>query len=46
VAVEIFDPFEGLSVDDRSVDRAVVAEYGPAGTVALGLALRNLEGRR
>lgn len=46
VAVEIFDPFEGLSVDERTVDRSVVSQHGTAATVAVGLAMRNLEGRR
>ena len=46
VEVELFNPFEGLSVDDRLVDPAVVSKYTTAGTVAVGLALRNLEDRR
>jgi type IV pilus assembly protein PilM len=46
VEVELFNAFEGLSVDERLVDPAVVAQYGTAATVAVGLALRNLEDRR
>jgi type IV pilus assembly protein PilM len=46
VEVELFNAFEGLSVDDRTVDPAVVSQHNTAGTVAIGLALRNLEDRR
>jgi len=46
VDVELFDPFEGLSLDERTVDPAVVASNATAGTVSIGLALRNLEDRR
>ena len=45
VDVEIFDPIQGLAVDDRYVDPAVIAQYSTAATVSIGLALRNLEGR-
>ncbi len=46
VEVELFDPFEGLVLEERAVDPDVVARYNMGGTVALGLALRNLEDRR
>ena len=46
IEVEIFNPFEGLSLDERLVDPAVVAQHSTAATVAIGLALRNLEDRR
>ncbi len=46
VEVELFNPFEGLAVDERLVDPSVVSKYTTAGTVAVGLALRNLEDRR
>lgn len=46
VEVEYFDPFEGLVLDEHSVDAEVVSQYNTAGTVAVGLALRNLEDRR
>lgn len=46
VEVEIFDPFEGLTIEERTVDRAVAAQNSTAATVAIGLAIRNLEGRR
>ncbi len=46
VEVEYFDPFEGLVLDEHSVDPDVVSRYNTAGTVAVGLALRNLEDRR
>ena len=46
VDVEIFDPLEGLTVDERAVDPAVAGQHGTAATVAVGLALRNLEDRR
>ncbi|MGE5189123.1 MAG: type IV pilus biogenesis protein PilM [Gemmatimonadota bacterium] len=46
VEVEYFDPFEGLVVDEHSVDPEVVSQYNTAATVAVGLALRNLEDRR
>jgi type IV pilus assembly protein PilM len=45
VEVALFDPFEGLSVEG-SVDRESVARHNTAATVAVGLALRNLEARR
>jgi len=45
VDVEIFDPFEGLSVDDKAVDPSVVAQLNTSATVSIGLALRNLEAR-
>ena len=46
VEVELFDPFEGLVLEERAVDPDVVARHNMGGTVALGLALRNLEDRR
>lgn len=46
VDVELFDPFEGLSLEERAVDPAVVARHNTAATVSIGLALRNLEDRR
>jgi type IV pilus assembly protein PilM len=45
VGVEIFDPFQGLQVDEKSVDPESLRN-GTAATVAVGLALRNLEERR
>ncbi len=46
VEVEIFDPFEGLAVEDRSIDPDVVSRHNTAATVSIGLALRNLEARK
>jgi type IV pilus assembly protein PilM len=46
VDVELFNAFEGLTVDERLVAPAVVSHYATAATVAIGLALRNLEDRR
>jgi type IV pilus assembly protein PilM len=45
VDVEIFDPFEGLTVDDKAVDPSLVAQLNTSATVSIGLALRNLEAR-
>ena len=45
VEVEIFDPIQGLSVDEKTVDPAVVSQFNTAATVSIGLALRNLEAR-
>jgi len=45
VDVEIFDPFEGLTVDEKAVDTSVVAQLNTSATVSIGLALRNLEAR-
>jgi type IV pilus assembly protein PilM len=45
VDVEIFDPFEGLTVDEKAVDPSVVAQLNTSATVSIGLALRNLEAR-
>jgi type IV pilus assembly protein PilM len=45
VEVEIFDPFQSIQVDEKSVDPASL-QNGTAATVAVGLALRNLEERR
>lgn len=45
VDVELFNPFEGLTVDERLVPPATVSQYTTAATVAIGLALRNLEDR-
>ncbi len=46
VDVELFNPFEGVTADERLVAPAVVSHYATAATVAIGLALRNLEDRR
>ncbi|MDH3237421.1 MAG: pilus assembly protein PilM [Deltaproteobacteria bacterium] len=46
VDVEMFDPFEGLMVEEGSVDRSLAAGYNTAATVSIGLALRNQEDRR
>jgi len=46
VDVEMFDPFEGLMVEEGSVDRSLAASYNTAATVSIGLALRNQEDRR
>jgi len=45
VDVEIFDPFQGLSVDEKTIDPAVVSQFNTSATVSIGLALRNLEAR-
>jgi type IV pilus assembly protein PilM len=45
VDVEIFDPIQGLSVDEKTVDPAVVSQFNTSATVSIGLALRNLEAR-
>ena len=45
VDVEIFDPFEGLTVEVKAVDPSEVAQLNTSATVAIGLALRNLEAR-
>src|SRR3990170_2854139 len=45
VEVEIFDPFEWLTVDDKAVDPSVVSQLNTSATVSVGLALRNLEAR-
>jgi type IV pilus assembly protein PilM len=45
VDVEIFDPTQGLSVDEKTIDPAVVSQFNTAATVSIGLALRNLEAR-
>jgi len=45
VDVEIFDPFEGLTMDDKAVDPSVVSQLNTSATVSIGLALRNLEAR-
>jgi len=42
--VEIFDPIQGLSVDEKTVDPAVVSQFNTSATVSICLALRNLEG--
>jgi type IV pilus assembly protein PilM len=44
VGVEIFDSIQGLSVDEKTVDPAVVSQFNTSATVSIGLALRNLEG--
>lgn len=46
VEVEYFDPFEGLVLDEHAVDSELVTRHNTAATVAVGLALRNLEDRR
>jgi len=46
VDVELFDPFEGLMVEEDSVDRSLTASFNTAATVSIGLALRNQEDRR
>lgn len=45
VDAELFNPFDGLTVDERLVPPATVFQYTTAATVAIGLALRNLEDR-
>jgi type IV pilus assembly protein PilM len=45
VDVEIFDPFEGLTVDDKAVDPSGIGQLNTSATVSVGLALRNLEAR-
>jgi len=46
VDVELFDPFEGLILEEGSVDRSLAAGFNTAATVSIGLALRNQEDRR
>jgi type IV pilus assembly protein PilM len=46
VDVELFDPFEGLALEEGSVDPSMVSGFNTAATVAVGLALRNQEARR
>jgi type IV pilus assembly protein PilM len=46
VDVELFDPFEGLMLEEGSVDRSLAAGFNTAATVSIGLALRNQEDRR
>jgi type IV pilus assembly protein PilM len=45
VDVEIFDPFDGVTIDEKAVDPAVFAQFNTSATVSIGLALRNLEAR-
>lgn len=45
VDVELFDPFEGLTLETGSVDPSVVSGFNTAATVSIGLALRNQEVR-
>ncbi len=40
ISVEIFNPLEGLSIDETSVDMEMVEEYSTAATVVSGLAMR------
>ena len=46
VDVELFDPFEGLMLEEGSVDQSLAAGFNTAATVSIGLALRNQEDRR
>ena len=46
VDVELFAPFEGLMLEEGSVDRSLAAGFNTAATVSIGLALRNQEDRR
>ena len=46
VDVEIFDPFEGLTLDEGSVNASMASDFNTAATVAIGLALRNQEDRK
>ncbi|HBX43684.1 MAG TPA: pilus assembly protein PilM [Deltaproteobacteria bacterium] len=46
VDVELFDPFEGIAVEEGSVDPGMTSRFNTAATVAIGLALRNQEDRR
>jgi len=46
VDVELFDPFEGLMLEEGSVDRSLAAGFNTAATVSIGLALRNQEDHR
>jgi len=46
VDVELFDPFEGLMLEEGSVDGSLAAGFNTAATVSIGLALRNQEDRR
>jgi type IV pilus assembly protein PilM len=45
VDVEIFDPFGGLTVEEKAVDPSVAAQFNTSATVSIGLAMRNLEAR-
>ncbi len=40
ITVDIFSPFDGLMVDEDSVDMGLVREQGTAATVVTGLAMR------
>ncbi len=46
VDVELFDPFEGLVIDEGAMDPGVASGFNTAATVAVGLALRNQEDRK
>jgi Tfp pilus assembly PilM family ATPase len=40
ISAEIFDPFEGLMIDESTVLPEYVKNYGTAATVVAGLAMR------
>ncbi len=46
VDVVLFDPFEGLTIEEGSVDPSLASDFNTAATVSVGLALRNQEDRR
>jgi type IV pilus assembly protein PilM len=46
VDVVLFDPFEGLTIEEGSVNPSLASDFNTAATVSVGLALRNQEDRR
>jgi hypothetical protein len=44
--VVLFDPFEGLTIEEGSLDPSLASDFNTAATVSVGLALRNQEDRR
>ncbi len=46
VDVVLFDPFEGLTIEEGSLDPSLASDFNTAATVSVGLALRNQEDRR
>ena len=45
VEVELFNPFDGLTLEEGAVDPSKLSGFNTAATVSIGLALRNQEGR-
>jgi type IV pilus assembly protein PilM len=44
IPVEVFDPFRGIQVDSRKFDPDYMKEIIPEMAIAVGLALRGVEG--